>query len=73
MKYIEKNRLEKFLNSKGYRLESIDESKENKQTFASWVKSTNEKVHLPKKAIFQSTELQQIFNSQELLSEFRKF
>jgi hypothetical protein len=73
MKYIEKNRLEKFLNLKGYQLEGAFESTETKQAFAKWVKSTNEKLHVPKKDYFQSSELPQIFNSQELLNEFRKF
>jgi hypothetical protein len=73
MKYIEKNRLEKFLNLKGYQVEGTSESIETKQDFAKWVKSSNEKLHVPKKEYFQSSELPQIFNSQELLNEFRKF
>ncbi|HXT83169.1 MAG TPA: hypothetical protein VN704_02385 [Verrucomicrobiae bacterium] len=72
MKYIEKSRLEKFLNLKGYQLE-FAESTEAKQDFVEWAKSTTEKLHVPKKEYFQSSELLQIFNSQELLNEFRKF
>jgi hypothetical protein len=72
MKYIEKSRLEKFLNLKGYQLE-FAESTETKQDFVEWAKSTTEKLHVPKKEYFQSSELPQIFNSQELLNEFRKF
>ena len=73
MKYIEKSRLEKFLNLKGYQIEDSAESTETKQDFAKWAKSTDEKLHVPKKEYFQSSELPQIFNSQELLNEFRKF
>ena len=71
MKYIEKSRLEKFLNLKGYQLE-FTESTEIIQDFTKWVKSTTEKLHLPKKEYFQSSELLDIFKNQELLNEFRK-
>ena len=73
MKYIEKSRLEKFLNIKGYRAEVSPESTEEEQNFAKWTKSDHEKVHIPKKEVFQSSELIHIFNNQELLNEFRKF
>ena len=73
MKYIEKSRLEKFLNVKGYQVEPNPESKEEKYGFTSWGKSANEKIHVPKKEIFQSMELLKILKSQELLTEFRKF
>ena len=74
MKYIEKSRIEKFLNLKGYQIDPTEEKKEDeKKHFSSWTKSTNEKIHVPKKDIFQSVELLTIFNSQELLNEFRRF
>ena len=74
MKFIEKSRLEKFLNLKGYQIDSNEEKKEEeKKHFSSWTKSANEKINLPKKDVFQSLELPNIFKSQELLNEFRKF
>lgn len=74
MKYIEKSRIEKFLNLKGYQIDPADEKKEDEKThFLRWVKSANEKIHVPKKDIFQSIELPDIFKTQELLNEFRKF
>jgi len=73
MKYIEKSRLEKFLNLKGYQVEPHSEAIQEKYDFSSWVKSANEKIHVPKKNVFQSTELSTILTSQELLIEFRKF
>ena len=74
MKYIEKNRLEKFLNLKGYQIDPNEENKEDeKQHFSSWVKPANLKIHVPKKDVFQSMELSAIFKNQELLNEFRKF
>lgn len=74
MKYIEKSRLEKFLNFKGYKIEPTKEIKTvEKSNFSSWTKSTNEKINLPKREVFNSFELPDIFKSQELLNEFRKF
>ena len=74
MKYIEKSRLEKFLNLKGYQIDLNEEKKEDeKQHFSSWVKPANLKIHVPKKDVFQSMELSAIFKNQELLNEFRKF
>jgi len=74
MKYIEKNRLEKFLNLKGYQIDPNEEKKEDeKQHFSSWVKPANLKIHVPKKDVFQSMELSAIFKNQELLNEFSKF
>jgi hypothetical protein len=74
MKYIEKSRLEKFLNLKGYQIDLTDEKKEEeKLNFSNWTKLASEKIHVPKKAIFQSIELPAILKSQELLNEFRKF
>jgi len=74
MKYIEKSRLEKFLNLKGYLIDPNEEKNEDeKQHFSSWVKPANLKIHVPKKDVFQSMELSAIFKNQELLNEFRKF
>lgn len=74
MKYIEKSRLEKFLNLKGYLIDPDEEKNEDeKQHFSSWVKPANLKIHVPKKDVFQSMELSAIFKNQELLNEFRKF
>jgi hypothetical protein len=74
MKYIEKSRIEKFLNLKGYQIDPTEDKKEDeKRHFLSWVKSVNEKIHVPRKEIFQSNELPVIFKNQDLLNEFRKF
>jgi hypothetical protein len=74
MKYIEKSRIEKFLNLKGYQIEPIGEKIEAEKThFLIWIKPAGEKIHVPKKAIFQSLDLPTIFKNQELLNEFRKF
>jgi hypothetical protein len=74
MKFIEKSRIEKFLNLKGYQIDSTDDKKEDeKRHFLSWGKAANEKIHVPRKDIFQSNELPVIFKNQDLLDEFRKF
>jgi|GEM_PF-1682323 len=74
MKFIEKAKIEKFLNLKGYQIDQPDEKKESeKQDFLNWTKQACEKIHVPKKDIFQSIELPAIFKNQELLTEFRKF
>ncbi len=53
--------------------ESNTESKEEKLHFSSWVKPASLKIHVPKKDVFQSIELLEIFKNQELLHEFRRF
>jgi hypothetical protein len=74
MKYIEKSRIEKFLNLKGYQINPTNEKKEDEKVdFLSWIKSPNEQINMPRKDIFQSNELPTIFKNQDLLKEFRKF
>jgi hypothetical protein len=73
MKHIERTRLETFLNQKGYQKEFADELAQEKQSFAKWIKSGDERVNLPKKDILHSTELPGILKDPELLNEFRRF
>lgn len=74
MKFIEKSRIENFLNLKGYQIDPTEDKKEGeKRHFFNWVKSDSEKICVPRKDIFQSNELPVIFKNQDLLNEFRKF
>jgi len=73
MKYIEKSRLEIFLKSKGYQVDSSETTIEERKANNCWCKSDKEKVNVPKKDIFQSNDLPGIFNNIDLLEEFRRF
>ncbi len=73
MKYIEKSRLETFLKSKGYKVDSTDATAEEQKKNTYWYKSKEEKVSVPRKDVFQSNDLLEIFSDEELLKEFRKF
>ena len=73
MKYIEKSRIETFLKSKGYTVNSSDSSMEEQRKNTCWYKSDKEKVNIPKKDIFQSNDLPGILTDENLLNEFRKF
>ena len=73
MKYIEKSRLETFLKSKGYQVDSSDATMEEQKKNTCWSKPSNEKINIPRKDIFQSNDLPGILNNENLLKEFRKF
>ncbi|MHB8261942.1 MAG: hypothetical protein ACYDCN_16655 [Bacteroidia bacterium] len=73
MKLIEKSRLETFLKSKGYKVDSTYATMEEQKSNICWCKSNNEKVKVPKKDVFQSNDLLRIFTDSDLLKEFRKF
>ncbi len=73
MKYIEKSRLEIFLKSKGFKVDSSDITIEEQKTNICWCNSDEEKVNVPKKDVLQSNDLVRIFNNANLLNEFRKF
>ena len=73
MKYIEKSKLEIFLKLKGYYVDPSETAIEEQKINNSWYKPGQERVNVPKKDIFQSDDLAQIFNDNALLNEFRKF
>jgi hypothetical protein len=73
MKYIEKNRIETFLKSKGYKADSSASTVEEQKLNNCWCKSDSEKVNVPRKDILQSNDLPAIFNDENLLKEFRNF
>ena len=73
MKLIQKSRLETFLKTKGYSIESFENQQPESQQAVYWKKSEQEKVILPRKDIILSTELAKIFNNTDLLHEFRSF
>ncbi len=70
MKYIEKSRLETFLESKGYKIDS-NRGEQKKNTC--WFKAEKEIISIPRKDVFQSNDLPEIFGDENLLNEFRKF
>jgi hypothetical protein len=73
MKYIEKSRLETFLKSKGYKVDSSNTTAEEQKKNTYWYNSEKVKVSVPRKDVFQSNDLPEIFSDEELLKEFRKF
>lgn len=73
MKYIQKSRIETFLKTKGYNIESTEINPTKSKNSACWAKSENEKVVVPKKEIISSDELSEIFVNENLLNEFRKY
>ena len=73
MKLIHKSSIDSFLKSKGYSLESSESDNENLKDLLCWSKSDKQKVVLPKKEIFQSTELSSLFRDDALLKEFRNY
>lgn len=73
MKFIQKSRLETFLKTKGFEIDISIKPEEELSYSAIWSKEENEKVKIPKKDIFQSSELPLIFSDKSLLNEFRKF
>ena len=70
MKYIQKSRIETFLKSKGYKIDSSTSEKVNTNC---WIKSDAEKVIVPRKDVLASNELVNIFSDTDLLNEFRRF
>jgi len=73
MKYIEKSRIETFLKSKGYEIDSSDKSVEEQNKNTYWHKTDKDTVGVPRKDVFQSNDLPDILNDENLLKEFRKF
>ncbi|MHB8260105.1 MAG: hypothetical protein ACYDCN_05065 [Bacteroidia bacterium] len=72
MKYIEKNKIEAFLKSKGYNIDFSDATIEEQRANNCWRKSDAAKVNVPRSEFFQSKDLPRIFTDNDLLNEFRK-
>jgi hypothetical protein len=73
MKFIQKSRIEIFLKTKGYNVETIENHNEETKNADYWSKSKDEKIIVPKKDILGSNELSDIFKDDNLLKEFRKY